>query len=555
MDKDTEELEEFKEFRFNAEKVAQELAKSLNWQYFNLNLIKPEIDALKWVPKETAEKLEIIPIRKEFSKLILGVVNPFNEDLKTLQESLEQQGLEVVMGIISPVSFQIGLAEYRFLATPKINYLKTFDVDQEVLFQLSQQIKNKDELNLKVKDVLEDDPFISFDYILAGAIKFNASDVHFEPEETNVLIRYRIDGILYDIVDLPLNIYELIKNRIKVLARLMINVRNKPQDGRFSIALNNQKYDIRVSFLPAASDEAIVLRILRFEQINKSLKDLGLRADDYEILDFMIHQPNGLILNTGPTGSGKTTTLYAILMTIKKPDLKIITIENPIEYKIEGISQSQTDEARGFTFASALRAFLRHDPDVILVGEIRDKETAEIAIQASLTGHLVLSTLHTNNSLGAIPRLISLEVNVKLIPSALRLAIAQRLVRKVCPYCAEQYQPPSDLKIKIINSLKNLPTRVNLDNLNLEDFSLVRSKGCDKCFGTGYQGRIGIYELLRVTKELEEIIFHNPSEAEIYKAVVNDFVSLQQDGLIKALYKITTIEEVERVTGPIGSAV
>ncbi len=555
MDKDTEELEEFKEFRFNAEKVAQELAKSLNWQYFNLNLIKPEIDALKWVPKETAEKLEIIPIRKEFNKLILGVVNPFNEDLKTLQESLEQQGLEVVMGIISPVSFQIGLAEYRFLATPKINYLKTFDVDQEVLFQLSQQIKNKDELNLKVKDVLEDDPFISFDYILAGAIKFNASDVHFEPEETNVLIRYRIDGILYDIVDLPLNIYELIKNRIKVLARLMINVRNKPQDGRFSIALNNQKYDIRVSFLPAASDEAIVLRILRFEQINKSLKDLGLRADDYEILDFMIHQPNGLILNTGPTGSGKTTTLYAILMTIKKPDLKIITIENPIEYKIEGISQSQTDEARGFTFASALRAFLRHDPDVILVGEIRDKETAEIAIQASLTGHLVLSTLHTNNSLGAIPRLISLEVNVKLIPSALRLAIAQRLVRKVCPYCAEQYQPPSDLKIKIINSLKNLPTRVNLDNLNLEDFSLVRSKGCDKCFGTGYQGRIGIYELLRVTKELEEIIFHNPSEAEIYKAVVNDFVSLQQDGLIKALYKITTIEEVERVTGPIGSAV
>ncbi|GIW65175.1 MAG: type II secretion system protein E [Candidatus Parcubacteria bacterium] len=555
MEKDNEQPKEFKEFRFDAEKLAQELAEALNWQYFNLQLVKPDINALKCVPKEIAEKLEIVPIRKDYNKLVIGMVNPFNEEFKTFKESLEQQGLEVVMGVISPNSLQIGLDEYRFLAVPKVSYLKTFDVDQKVLFQFGQEIKNKEELNLKVKEIIEEDPFISFDYILAGAIKFNASDIHFEPEETKIVIRYRIDGLLYDIIDLPTNIYDLIKNRIKVLSNLMINIKNKPQDGRFSITVNDQKYDIRVSFLPASSDEAIVLRILRFEQINKSLKDLGLREDDYEILDFMIHQPNGLILNTGPTGSGKTTTLYAILMTIKKPELKIITIENPIEYKIEGISQSQTDEARGFTFASALRSFLRHDPDVILVGEIRDKETAEIAIQASLTGHLVLSTLHTNNSLGAIPRLISLDVNVKLIPSALRLVIAQRLLRKVCPYCAEEYQPQFELKTKISDLLKNLPSRVNLGNINFDNFSLVKSKGCEKCFGTGYQGRIGIYEFLRVTKQLEEVIYRNPSEAEIYKAITNDFVTLQQDGVIKALFKITTIEEVERVTGPLGLAV
>jgi type II secretory ATPase GspE/PulE/Tfp pilus assembly ATPase PilB-like protein len=236
-------------------------------------------------------------------------------------------------------------------------------------------------------------------------------------------------------------------------------------------------------------------------------------------------------------------------MRIKKPELKILTIEDPIEYKIEGISQSQVEEEKGFTFAVALRAFLRHDPDVMLVGEIRDKETAQIAIQASLTGHLVLSTLHTNDSLGAIPRLISLDVDPKLIPSALRLVIAQRLIRKVCPYCFQEYKPDEELKKKIQEKLKNLPPRVNLSDVNLEDFNLVKSQGCSRCFDTGYKGMIGVFEFLKVTKELEELIYKNPSETEIFKAVKKDFVSLQQDALIKALRKITTIEEVERVTG------
>jgi type II secretory ATPase GspE/PulE/Tfp pilus assembly ATPase PilB-like protein len=540
---------EFEEFRLDSERIAQELAKTLNVPYFNLQFIKPETDALKYIPKNLAEKAKVLPIKKERNILTLGVIDPYSQELEKIKQSLEEQGLEVKIGIISPKSLEIGLEEYRFLKEKKVTYIGTFEVNQQVFAEVKEKVQKRQEIENLLKDLVKTDPFLILDYLLAGAVKFNASDIHFEPYENEILVRYRLDGILYDIFTFPKNIYPLLKNRIKILAGLMINIKDKPQDGRFSIVVDGQNIDIRVSAVPSRDDEAIVLRILIFELIVKNLEDLGLRDDDLETLERMIHLPNGLILNTGPTGSGKTTTLYAILMRIKKPELKILTIEDPIEYKIEGISQSQVEEEKGFTFAVALRAFLRHDPDVILVGEIRDKETAQIAIQASLTGHLVLSTLHTNDSLGAIPRLISLEVDPKLIPSALRLVIAQRLIRKVCQYCFLEYEPHEELKNKIKEKLKDLPPRVNLSDINLDDFKLVKIQGCSKCFETGYKGMIGIFEFLKITKELEELIYKKPSEAEILKAVKNDFVSLQQDALIKALRKITTIEEVERVTG------
>ena len=540
---------EFEEFRLDSERIAQELAKTLNVPYFNLQFIKPEVDALKYLPKNLAEKIKVLPIKKERNILTLGVIDPYSPELEKIKQSLAQQGIEVKIGIISPKSLEIGLEEYKFLKEKKVTYIGTFEVNQQVFAEVKEKVQKRQEIENLLKGLVKTDPFLILDYLLAGAIKFNATDIHFEPYENEVLVRYRLDGILYDIFSFPKNIYPLLKNRTKILAGLMINVRDKPQDGRFSIVVDGQNIDIRVSVIPSGDDEAIVLRILIFELIVKNLEDLGLREDDLEILEKIIHLPNGLILNTGPTGSGKTTTLYAILMKIKKPELKILTIEDPIEYKIEGISQSQVEEEKGFTFAVALRAFLRHDPDVILVGEIRDKETAQIAIQASLTGHLVLSTLHTNDSLGAIPRLISLEVDPKLIPSALRLVIAQRLIRKVCPYCGVEYEPDEELKKKIQEKLKDLPSRVNLSDINLDDFKLVKAQGCSQCFETGYKGRVAIFEFLRMNKELEELIYKNPSELEIFKAVKNDFISLQQDALIKALRKITTIEEVERVTG------
>jgi type IV pilus assembly protein PilB len=540
---------EFEEFRLDSERIAQELAKTLNVPYFNLQFVKPEIDALKYLPKNLAEKAKALPIKKERNILTLGVIDPYSQELEKIKQSLAQQGIEIKIGIISPKSLEVGLEEYKFLKEKKVTYIGTFEINQQVFAEVKEKVQKRQEIENLLKDLVKTDPFLILDYLLAGAVKFLASDIHFEPYENEILVRYRLDGILYDIFAFPKNIYTLLKNRIKILAGLMINIKDKPQDGRFSIVVDGQNIDIRVSVIPSGDDEAIVLRILIFELIVKNLEDLGLRDDDLETLEEMIHLPNGLILNTGPTGSGKTTTLYTVLMRIKKPELKILTIEDPIEYKIEGISQSQVEEEKGFTFATALRAFLRHDPDVVLVGEIRDKETAQIAIQASLTGHLVLSTLHTNDSLGAIPRLISLEVDPKLIPSALRLVIAQRLIRKVCQYCFLEYEPHEELKRKIQEKLKDLPLRVNLSDINLNEFKLVKAQGCSKCFETGYKGRIGIFEFLKMNKGLEELIYKNPSELEIFKAVKNDFVSLQQDALIKALRKITTIEEVERVTG------
>jgi type II secretory ATPase GspE/PulE/Tfp pilus assembly ATPase PilB-like protein len=540
---------EFEEFQSDSERIAKELASALNLPYFNLQFFRPEIEALDKVPIDWAKKTKSIPIKINNKDILLGVVDPYNQNFKDLKEDLEKKGFKVKTAIISDESFQTGLKEYNFLPDKKISYLSIFEINSEILNYIKNKVNTKEELSLSLSQLSLSDPFLILDYVFGGAIKFDSSDIHFEPYEDKVFVRFRIDGILYDIFSFPLNIYPLLKNRIKILSGMKINVYNKPQDGRFSLNYEGQKIDIRVSSVPSTKDESIVCRILKLSSVTVELESLGLREDDLKILNQAIYSPNGLILNTGPTGSGKTTTLYSVLIKIKKPELKILTIEDPVEYKIEGISQSQVNEESGFTFSNALRSFLRHDPDIILVGEIRDKETAQIAVQASLTGHLVLSTLHTNDALGAIPRLISLGVDPQLIPPALRLVIAQRLLRKICPYCAIEYTPGDDLREKIKNNLKNLPSRVNLKDIDLNNFSLLKPKGCQKCLGLGYKGRLAIFELLSINKKLESIIEKNPSEAEIYEAVSDNFVSLQQDGLIKALFKITSIEEVERVTG------
>ncbi len=548
MEKD---LREFEIFRLDSERIAQELAKTLNLPYFDLKFFKVDPDALKYVSQNVAQNAKVVPLKKELDGIILGVINPYSPEVKNLQEALEKQGIKVKLAIISPTSLEIGLEQYKFLPQKKVSYVRIFDVNPEISKKVQESVKNKEDLKKIVQDVTDKDPFIILDYILSGAIKFEASDIHFEPEINDILVRYRLDGILYDLLTFPKNIYPLIKNRIKVLAGLMINITTKPQDGSFSVTFENQRVDIRVSSVPAAEDETLVLRILLPSQIMKTLEEIGLRKEDLTVLDYCIHQPHGMILNTGPTGSGKTTTLYSILLRLKSPKIKIITIEDPIEYTIEGITQTEVDEERGFTFANALRAFLRQDPDVILVGEIRDQATAEIAVQAALTGHLVLSTLHTNDSLGAIPRLISLKVDPKLLPNALMLVIAQRLVRKVCPYCKIEYSPDDKLKLKIQEKIKNLSSFVDLSDIDIDNFNLVKGQGCEKCFYTGYKGRIGVFEFLKMTPELGNLIYSNPSEAEILKVVEKDFVNLQQDAIIKALRKITTIEEVERVTGTI----
>lgn len=532
------------------ERLAERLAELLGISYFNLQFTKPETEALALVSEEKAKELKIVPIKKEYKKLVIGAVDPTDEKVQALFEALKKEGYQLEVGVISETSLENGLQAYQFLKGKKFAYRESLEINPEVIEEIETKIQDQSEIKNLVEDVIINSPFVALDIIFAGAIKFDASDIHFEPEENIVRVRYRIDGVLYEIARFPRVKYMPIKNRIKLAAKLYVSITTQAQDGRFSLVTQKRKLDIRVSTVPGNFDETIVMRILDVQKVMVGLEQLGFRQDDLQVLQRIIRLPNGMILNTGPTGSGKTTTLYSILITLKTPRIKIITIEDPIEYEIEGISQTQVDSKRGYTFASGLRAALRQDPDVILVGEIRDQETANTAINAALTGHLVLSTLHTNDSLGAIPRLINLGVERTLIPPALRLVIAQRLVRRVCQFCKEEYQPEEKLREKILAKLREIPKKELLAKYDLENLTLVKAKGCAKCFHTGYKGRIGVFEFLLMSKKLEEVTYQEPSELKIFEQARQEgFVTLQEDALLKALDKITTIEEVESVTG------
>jgi type II secretory ATPase GspE/PulE/Tfp pilus assembly ATPase PilB-like protein len=364
-------------------------------------------------------------------------------------------------------------------------------------------------------------------------------------------IRFRLDGLLHDVFrGIPLRNYRGLVSRIKLLSGMKINISGEPQDGRFSIEIGEKEIEMRASIIPSEFGETIVMRVLDPESASVGLGELGLRLDDAMIVEKNLLKPNGLILNTGPTGSGKTTTLYAFLRKLNDPESKIITIEDPIEYRIEGIEQTQVDPSAKYTFAKGLRAIVRQDPDVILVGEIRDAETADIAMQAALTGHLVLSTLHTNDAVGAVPRLVNLGVKPQTIGPALSLVIAQRLVRKLCPSCKSSLDTPPDLKKKIESFLKKLPTRV--DRKKYANPVLFKPKGCVQCNNIGYKGRVGVFEFLETGSSFEEAILKEVSENVLKKiAEESGMVSMQEDGILKSLEGITDFEEVERVTGSI----
>ena len=383
--------------------------------------------------------------------------------------------------------------------------------------------------------------------ILVGGIKIGTSDIHIEAEEDRARLRIRMDGILNDVLFFKKSIYQRVLSRIKLLAQLKINVDQRPQDGRFTIRLNDNLIEIRASTIPTEYGESIVFRILNPENLI-TVEQLGLRIDIAEMLEREISKPNGMIVVTGPTGSGKTTTLYAFLKSINKPDVKIITIEDPIEYHLTGINQTQTNPKQGYTFADGLRSIVRQDPDVILVGEIRDLETAEISLQAALTGHLVFSTMHTNDAAGTIARFVSLGEKPNNIAPALNLVIAQRLMRRVCKKCFELVDfPDQELKEvkEVLEKLPNEKAKIDFSN----SLKMANPKGCDYCNFSGYKGRVGIYEVLQNNDEIENIILSNPSINELRKkAIKNGMITLREDGLIKIAQHTTTIEELNRVT-------
>jgi len=540
-------LQKFKEEE--EEDIAKKLADLNGLKYFNLKIKHPNPEALAEIDKNIALKLKIIAIDKKGNNLIIGAVNPLNPEVKKFFDSLKNKGYIIEIGVISLSSFNKAIEDYKFIKKDKPKYTQILEIDKEKVNEIISKISQKEDLDKIIKENINKNILSILDYILAGAIKFESSDIHLEPAEDKAYVKLRIDGILYEVASFDLKFYKIIKNRIKLFSGLFLNITERPQDGRFSISLGGKIIDIRVSTIPSSYDETIVMRLLDVEKVLIKLEELGL--DDYEIkvIDYYIHQPNGLILNTGPTGSGKTTTLYAILNRIKRKEIKIITIEDPIEYKIEGITQTQVNIAENYTFSSGLRSILRQDPDVILVGEIRDKDTAEIAINASLTGHLVLSTLHTNSSLGAVPRLIDLGVDKSLLPPSLRLVIAQRLVRRVCQFCQQEFKPDHNLKNIIKNNLKTIPQEI-FSIIDFDNLILIKANGCEKCLFTGYKGRIAIFELLKITPNIEKIIYTNPTEESILnEAIKSGFITLQQSGILKAIKKVTTLDEVERVTG------
>ena len=427
-----------------------------------------------------------------------------------------------------------------------INY--AYDMRQNTAEEVMQDIHDEDPEALfsaieEVGDLLDDtseEPVIRLvNFMFSQAVRNNASDIHIEPYANSVKVRQRIDGILYDMLSPPKHVQSALVSRIKILAKLKIDVKMLPQDGRIELKIGNKEIDVRVSTLPTSAGERVVMRLLDKSSVLISLSDLGMPDDRFRPFTEEIHAAHGIVLVTGPTGSGKTTTLYAALTTIHKTDINIITIEDPVEYKISGIGQVQVNPAIDLTFASGLRSIVRQDPDVILIGEIRDLETAEIAIQSALTGHLVFSTLHTNDSASAITRLIDMGIEPFLLSSSINAILAQRLVRMICVHCKEEYIP--------------LPEELRKLGLDEEVIGLGRKvyhgRGCSKCHHTGYRGRCGIFELLLMSQTMKSLVL-NTADANLIKqqAIAEGMITLRKDGAMKVLQGITTIEEVYRVS-------
>lgn len=535
------------------ERDAKRRALTLKLSYLDLRESPLEVDALALVSEEAARRAKSAIIGQKRKDLAVVSYDPETAEAKKFLDDLKAKKFVLKISVVSLAGLEHVWKFYQFVhkageeITGKVQidkaHLEEFHDKLNTLEKAVAEIQKRALGGLGAGGLLE--------IFLASALSLGASDIHLEPESDLVKLRLRLDGLLHDIFkDIKKEDYNLLLSRIKLLAGLKLNIHHVSQDGRFTIGIKDKEVEIRVSVLPSEYGETVVLRILDPGTIQLKLHDLGLRPDDLELVQAELVKPNGMVLNTGPTGSGKTTTLYAFLLHVQNPEVKVITIENPIEYRLPGIEQTQIDEESGYTFENGLRAIVRQDPDIILVGEIRDKETAEIAMHASLTGHLVFSTLHTNDSFGTIPRLIDLGVKPSVLGPALNLIIAQRLVRKLCEKCKKPAVVPREYSKHLADFLQKLNSRVN--KKDYRDVKLFAAAGCEACGKIGYKGRIAIFEFLRVDDEISEVIYKEPSEQSIKDAAKKQgVVSLQEDGILKAILGITTLEEVQRITGPI----
>lgn len=513
-----------------SDKITQAKAQILGVPYIKLEDKAIAADVLNLVPEPAARRYQIIPFEKKGEEIWVAMADPLDIQISQFIEK------------------RAGLRVKPFLAQSE-DILKAINdqYSQNLTSDVTSALKEVESVIPQQQgaagpEILHEAPVSNIiDQLLEYAIKSRASDIHIEPQEDRTRVRYRIDGILQEKILLPKGVHDALVSRIKILSVLKIDEKRLPQDGRFTFTYGQNIIDLRVSTVPTVFGEKVVLRLLPKSQGAPSLLELGLRGSSLKNLDMQLTRPHGIILICGPTGSGKTTTLYSILTKVSTTRVNIVTIEDPVEYQIPGVNQVQVNTGVGLTFASALRSFLRQDPNIIMVGEVRDSETADLAIQAALTGHQVFSTVHTNSSAGAPPRLLDMGVEPFLLISALNAVVGQRVARKICPRCKAEYDPPPEVVENIKQVLgKYLPAQASP--------KLFKGKGCQSCAGTGYLGRIGIFEVLPFSEQIAKLILEHGSSGSIEQAAVSQgMITMKQDGYLKVLEGVTTMEEILRV--------
>ncbi len=501
------------------------LGQVYNLPVVDLDTVQVELECVDMVPGDVARKFQVLPVTRRGRVLTVAMSNPSNifaiDDIKFIT------GLDVQPAVAGEMAIKKSIDKYYATADSLTEIMEGIEADIEVVEEEDDDdITGQEGQNAPVVKLVNT--------LLAEAVKMGASDIHIEPYERNMRVRYRVDGVLQEVMEPPIKLKNAIISRLKIMSELDIAERRIPQDGRIKLKIGSKKIDLRVSTLPCIYGEKVVMRILDKGNLNLDLGDFNMEKEAIANIYHAIAQPFGMVLVTGPTGSGKTTTLYSCLSKLNNPDLNIMTAEDPVEYNIDGINQVQVREDVGLTFAAALKAFLRQDPNIIMVGEIRDLETGGIATKAALTGHLVLSTLHTNDAPSTINRMMDMGLEPFLVASSTLLIMAQRLVRRICSNCKEEIEVPPDALRDI-----GLPPGT----------TVFAGKGCDKCGGTGYSGRQGLYEVMPITSEIRDLILDRAATSEITKmAVQQGMLTLRRDGLIKIQKGITTIEEVLRET-------
>ncbi len=514
----------------NEKTLIKALSEQMGVQYVSLKKYNVDAKVLQLIPEDFARARKVFPLFKIDKNLTVGMANPL--DVITIDHLSQSTKLQIEPVICYEQDIEDSINLYYKSHDSFKKVVTHFDVSED-----NNLINQQDETHLRMQ--AEEGPVVKMvNLIFSQAIKDGASDIHIQPHEKVISVRFRIDGVLHEIFSPPRSMQLAIASRIKILASLNIAERRLPQDGRIRWDDDGQMVDFRVSTFPTVNGENIVLRLLDTSRTIAVFDELGMRPEMVEDFRDILHKPYGIILVTGPTGSGKSTTLYAALREIESVEKNIMTMEDPVEYNFDSIRQAQVNPKIGMSFAAGLRAILRQDPDIIMVGEIRDLETAEIAIKAALTGHLVLSTLHTNDAIGSVTRLIDMGVEPFLVASAIQGVLAQRLVRRVCKYCQQQYEPEKRY-VKMINGA----------NGGNSMKSFIRGKGCPRCKKTGYKGRVGIYELLKMDDDIRDLVMKRASNLEINNlAVRHGMVSMLEDGLVKVNNGVTTIEEIFRVT-------